>query len=219
LRVSVTNARRTAVPAVDCKGRGVAGRLVLAAFLPRRACGDDERMWRYWTAADGLPETFTAALTVTPNGQVWARHGAVSWMSVLDGYGVTLIPENRLFARDDQLSRRVYLSSGAQPGLPPTRAWRNSSTARGSSATGQPRTNRAGGGSQRKRVLVLFSDSLREYDPVTRAWTDVAAARDSKILPFNRMVTGWKGALWISGEQGLGRLTIQPGAAGYQWRK
>ena len=49
-------------------------------------------MWRYWTAADGLPETFTGALTATPDGRIWARHGAVSWMSLLDGYSVTLIP-------------------------------------------------------------------------------------------------------------------------------
>ena len=196
------------------------GVLFLAAFLPRRACGDDERMWRYWTAADGLPETFTAALTVTPNGQVWARHGAVSWMSVLDGYGVTLIPENRLFARDDQLSRRVYLSSGGTAWAPTDSGLaefvNGSWIERYRAAADQPVLAAVPNG---KRVLVLFSDSLREYDPVTRAWTDVAAARDSKILPFNRMVTGWKGALWISGEQGLGRLTIQPGAAGYQWEE
>jgi signal transduction histidine kinase/CheY-like chemotaxis protein len=177
-------------------------------------------MWRYWTAADGLPETFTGALTVTPNGQVWARHGAVSWMSVLDGYSVALIPENRLFARDDQLSRRVHPSSGGSAWAPTDSglaefvngAW----IPRYRAALGQPVLAAVPNG---KRVLVLFSGAVREFDPATGAWTDLTAARNSKISPFDRMVTGWRGDLWISGERGLGRLSIRPGGAGYEWEE
>jgi len=194
--------------------------LFLAALLPRPAAGDAERMWRYWTAADGLPETFTGALTVTPNGQVWARHGAVSWMSVLDGYSVTLIPENRLFARDDQLSRRVHLSSSGIPWAPTDSGlaeFVNGSWVQRYRAT--PDQAVLGAVPSGKRVLVLFSGALREFDPVTGGCMDLTVARNSKILPFNRMVTGWGGDLWISGERGLARLRAGPGATGYQWEE
>jgi signal transduction histidine kinase/CheY-like chemotaxis protein len=194
--------------------------LFLAALFPRQVRGDDERMWRYWTAADGLPETFTGALTATPDGRIWARHGAVSWMSLLDGYSVTLIPENRRFARDDQLSRRVHLSPSGTAWAPSDSglaefvkgAW----VERYRAAAGDPVLAAVPNG---KRVVVLFAGALREFDPLTGTGAGLAVARDSKILPFNRMVTGWGGDLWISGERGLGRLRILPGNAGYQWEE
>jgi len=168
-------------------------------------------MWRYWTAADGLGETFTAALTVTADGRVWARHGAVPVMSILDGYGVTRIPEAHLYARDDQLSRRVHLSPGGTPwaatdgGLAEfvNGAWilRYHATADQPVLAAIP---------TEKRVLVLFPGALREFDPITGAWADVEAVRNSRIRPFNRMVTGWDSVLWISGENGLGRLPLGP---------
>ena len=168
-------------------------------------------MWRYWTAADGLGETFTAALTVTADGRVWARHGAVPVMSILDGYGVTRIPEAHLYARDDQLSRRVNLSPGGTPwaatdgGLAEfvNGAW----VLRYHATADQPVLAAIPTG---KRVLVLFPGALREFDPITGAWADVEAVRNSRIRPFNRMVTGWDSVLWVSGENGLGRLTIGP---------
>jgi signal transduction histidine kinase/CheY-like chemotaxis protein len=194
--------------------------LFWAALLPLRAEGEEERMWRSWTAADGLGETFTSALTVMPNGQVWARHGSVHFMSVLDGYSVIRIPEARFAARDDPLSRRVNATSGSSVWSPTETglaefvngAW----IQRYRATTEQPVLAAVPVG---RRVLVLFSGSLREYDPVTGAWTDLAAAKNSKILPFNRMVTGRGADLWISGEQGLGRLTIQSGAAAYAWEE
>ena len=188
-------------------------------------------MWRYWTSADGLEETFTAALTATPNGQIWALHGAVPFMSILDGYGVTRIPDPRLYARDDQLSRRVQISPSGVPwaatdaGLAEfvNGAWilRYPATAEQPVLAAVP-TGR--------RVLVLFPGVLREYDPATQAWTDVVPTKNTKILPFNRMVTGWESDLWISGERGLGHLSIRPGtaeaepapaqrAAAYKWEE
>jgi signal transduction histidine kinase/CheY-like chemotaxis protein len=192
--------------------------LFLAALLPQPAAGDDERVWRYWTVADGLPETFSAALTVAPDGRVWTRHGAVSWMSVLDGYSITLIPENRRFARDDQLSRRVHVS-------PEGAAWAPTDSGLAELVNGAwiqryraaPEQPVLAAVSTTRRVLALFSGAVREFDPATGAWTDVAASLNSKILPFNRMVAGWKGEVWVSGEHGLGRLIAQPGAAGYRW--
>src|SRR5258708_3134242 len=51
--------------------------------------------WRFWTASDGLPESFVRKLSKGPDGRIWIGKGVVGSMSILDGYGVTLIPEPR----------------------------------------------------------------------------------------------------------------------------
>jgi hypothetical protein len=193
--------------------------LFLLAHLPLDAQGKEDGMWRHWTDTDGLVETFTGSLTVMPNGQVWARHGSVASMSVLDGYGVTRIPEARLNLRDDSSSRRVYASPGTTPWAPSDRGLSEfvsgSWILRYQAAPDQPVLAAVPAG---KRVLVLFSGALREYDPPAGTWKDLAALRNTRILPFNRMIAGWESDLWISGEKGLGHLTIGPDAH-YQWEE
>ena len=49
--------------------------------------------WRFWTIADGLQETYSYSLALGPGDSVTIRHGAVPFMSFLDGYGVVRIPE------------------------------------------------------------------------------------------------------------------------------
>ncbi len=194
--------------------------LAMAALLPRPAAGDDAPLWRYWTAADGLPETYTRALTAMPNGELWARHGAVSQMSVLDGYGVTCIPEYRTTEHDRQFSRRVYLSDSGTAWVPTDSglselvkgAW----TERYEAAAGQPVLTVIPTGN---RVLVLFADTVRQFDPTTGGLAEVAPARNSNIIPFNKMVLGWEDDFWISGERGLGHLRIRPGGTGWQWEE
>src|SRR5689334_17959258 len=51
--------------------------------------------WRFWTASDGLRESYTRLISVGADGRIWMRHGAVDAMSVFDGFTVTRIPEAR----------------------------------------------------------------------------------------------------------------------------
>src|ERR1700676_4810420 len=66
--------------------------LLLAARTPSLNPGLD---WRFWTASDGLPESFVRKLSRGPDGRIWIRNGSVASMSILDGYSVPLIPEPR----------------------------------------------------------------------------------------------------------------------------
>ena len=53
----------------------------------RPAAADDTAGWRFWTAADRLPESFVNAVVDDRAGHVWAIHGS-SGMSWTDGYTI-----------------------------------------------------------------------------------------------------------------------------------
>src|ERR1700722_20843590 len=83
---------------------------VMAAFLALApACpGQRGPNWRVYKAADGLPETFATAITVSPRGHVWVRHPDVEWVGWLDGYEVKAIPA------PGPDNNRIYESAGGQ---------------------------------------------------------------------------------------------------------
>jgi hypothetical protein len=59
----------------------------LCLFCPAVGAQDQD-LWRFWTRSDGLQETYSYSLGFGEGGSVTIRHGAVPFLSVLDGYGV-----------------------------------------------------------------------------------------------------------------------------------
>ncbi|MBN2288336.1 MAG: hypothetical protein JXQ83_03315, partial [Candidatus Glassbacteria bacterium] len=63
--------------------------VLLAVFLcPVRAeAGDDlAKNWRFFTASEGMGESWASFITVGPSGRVWVSHGGVNMLSWLDGW-------------------------------------------------------------------------------------------------------------------------------------
>ena len=62
--------------------------------------------WRAYTSADGLGESWVAAVTVGGSGRVVLTHGEANATSLLDGYGVNRLPaagdEQRVFESTDR---------------------------------------------------------------------------------------------------------------------
>ena len=84
---------------------------LLACAFP--ASAQQPEKWRFWTAADGMRESYTYSLSVDAAGRVWARHGAVPEMSLLDGYTVARLPEARdSLGLDWENNSRAYASAG-----------------------------------------------------------------------------------------------------------
>src|SRR5262249_10168620 len=83
---------------------------------PAAALPQTQLNWRFWTASDGLQESFVRTLGTGPDGHIWVRHGAVDKMSVLDGYGVALVPEARASSVIEDRARvaRVYTSADGE---------------------------------------------------------------------------------------------------------
>ena len=88
-----------AVTGDDYNTSGVVERLMAnyrVVIFDRPGFGYSERpRWRFWTAADGMRESYTYSLSLDSAGRVWVRHGAVHEMSVLETFGVTRLPEPR----------------------------------------------------------------------------------------------------------------------------
>ena len=63
-------------------------RCVALALLAGTAYAQTPMVWRYWTMADGLYESYASNIAITPDGIAWAHHGGVDFVSALDGYSV-----------------------------------------------------------------------------------------------------------------------------------
>ncbi|MGJ5816498.1 response regulator [Paludibaculum fermentans] len=66
--------------------------LALAVLPAHSAPGIDAAEWRSWDSADGMNESFAYSVTLDPRGRLWAIHGAVPNLSILDGYRTEHLP-------------------------------------------------------------------------------------------------------------------------------
>jgi signal transduction histidine kinase/CheY-like chemotaxis protein/streptogramin lyase len=174
--------------------------------------------WRFWTSEDGLAESFTYSLSVDSHGEVWARHGAVHAISRLDGYTVRRIPEDRDSPRARwQTGARVYsggdgsawtVTEGKLYEFRKGRWLLHDRTPDRQAAIAAVPVGR--------HVIVLFASAAREYDPATRSWQNISAARNSGIRPFLALSAGLD-SIWVTGEHGMGRLSGLGGAQPLGW--
>jgi hypothetical protein len=47
--------------------------------------------WSFWGTADGMKESYTSSVAVHA-GSVWIKHGSISGMNLLDGFGLVELP-------------------------------------------------------------------------------------------------------------------------------
>ena len=169
----------------------------------------DQDLWRFWTRSDGLQETYSYSLGLGEGGSVTIRHGAVPFLSVLDGYGVIRLPEAYPTVRVDGVTR-----GRATPGA-------NGST--WAAINGNLMEYRSGRWILRYQtppglrliaaapagnlVIVLFSTVLREYDPAKGAWNACKSPDNTRLGGFTAM-TAQGPDFWISGDRGLARLRV-----------
>lgn len=194
---------------------------VAAGVVQLRA--EDRFAWRSWGVREGLTETYSFALSVTPGQGAFIRHGAVPSMSVFDGIGVTRLPDPRGGGQPDWPStRRVYPApSGTPAGTP----WTSTPKALLQYKEGKWRVRYTAPAGQQlmaavpagRRVLVLLDDSLREFDPESGTWRELRSVRNSRVGPFRGMCSGGVGEWYITAEQGLARLRLERDGGAFEW--
>ena len=182
-------------------------------------CAEDRFAWRSWGVREGLTETYSFALSMTPERGAYIRHGAVLSMSWFDGYGVNRLPDPRGSGQPHWPStRRVYAAPGGTPWTATPRAllqYRdNKWIVRYTAPTGRRIMAAVPVG---RRVLVLQDDVLREFDPEREGWREIRAAQHSSIAPFRAMCPGGAGEWYLTGDRGLARVRLAGEGGSFEW--
>jgi signal transduction histidine kinase/ligand-binding sensor domain-containing protein len=168
--------------------------------------------WRVFKAADGLSESESTAITVSPQGHVWVKHGEAEMISWLDGYMVHHIrsPGGR--------STRVYESSSGQiwslytDGILEyqTNQWLHYPVAEIQTESQINPLRRAVHPislwpTERDCVLFLLPDRLMEFQAASNQTRILRRLSESKLGQFEDMAGAQDGSVWIAGAQGLAR--------------
>ncbi len=182
-------------------------------------CGDDSLLWRSWGVRDGFAETYTYRVTVAPDGKVYARHGAVRLMSVFDGYSVTRLPEPRRSNMPNFTSEsRVYTCQGCTPWVVTEgelrQFWRGKWLTQYRSPSGERLLGAIPTGAH---VVVLNEAGVREFDSGTQSWREIEPASQSRIRPFLGIVPASAHEIWITGQNGVARLSLAQDGGPYHW--
>ncbi len=175
--------------------------------------------WRFWTAKDGLKESYSRKMSLGADGRLWVRHGAVSSISVLDGYKVTAIPEPRLGSTIDW-NRLAHIYTG-----PSGTAWtvENHALMRFDGSVWRNEAKEAPGDTMLAAmpsgagVLVLFEDRLAFYDPDSHAWSVWKTSLE--LGAFSGMVPGFHDDFWITARRGVARLRLYTGLRPASWKQ
>src|SRR6185295_7519409 len=72
----------------------------LLIFATGAMFAQNNPLWRFWDARDGMPETYTQTLGLDAKGRLWATHGgALFQLSVNDGYEIRSLSLPERFTR------------------------------------------------------------------------------------------------------------------------
>ena len=189
-------------------------RLCLPPWLAWLAVTAGAEQWRLFQAGDGLSESLSTTVTVNPRGFLCVKHGTVSAISLLDGYGVQNLP-----APAERI-HRVYQNRAG-------RIWAASDDGllshAGSGWTRYPLTNqltvaelnqlRAGRSptlfaAQEDRVLMVLPERLVQFRAADGTLVTLREARGSPLERFTDMTPSAGGSLWLSGVRGVSQLQV-----------
>ena len=181
---------------------------VALGWLNRAPEAQPASEWRVYRAADGLTESLTTAVTISPRGNVWVKHGEVDAVSYLDGYGVlhipaptdpnyrvyqsaagriwSIYPEGLLEYADSRWQRYPIPELRRQVEANPLRALRP--------APILP--------AEEDRVLLLLSDRLAEFRVRTAVLSVLRSANETGLEKFLDMTLAQDGGIWLAGANG-----------------
>ncbi len=189
--------------------------------------------WRFWDSSDGFVESYTSSVALSPNGNVWAKHGILGNVELLNGYATPHYPDSG----DSGLLEcapdgTVWMWSGARifrfrdnkwAAFPVPELTHAGSTRRNfrdswdftSFSSPHLEVTVSVVALDRAHALILMPDRILEFD------ADRSSSRTVLRLPatgLNRlfaMAMAKTGSIYVTGRGGLGLLI---GKAGSPWR-
>ncbi|MDE3164375.1 MAG: hypothetical protein KGN36_01100, partial [Acidobacteriota bacterium] len=177
------------------------------------ASSADTTEWRFWTASDGLSESFIRSIAPGADGRLWVRHGSIDRMSVLDGYAVAHVPEPRVGQLQNWgTGARIYGTASGEAWSVDLGVLVHYQGGRWIKVAhdGEERARMAvpdGTG----RVLVLFPSGMEAWDPARLVWSRVLSAADAGLGRLRFLVPGFERDFWVTAEEGVARLETAGG--------
>ncbi len=183
----------------------------LAALVGLAVTGAADQ-WRLYKAADGLSESLSTAVTVSPRGTVWVKHGEVNAISMLDGYVIQHIPTpaERIYRVYQSRAGRVW--AVYENGLLgfvdnewvayPLTNWLTVTE------WNQLRAGRSPGilPAEEDRVLMLLPDRLVQFRSVDQNFRVLKRADELGLGRFLDLAPAANGGLWLTAQHGLARF-------------
>ncbi len=171
--------------------------------------------WRFWDSGDAMREAFTRAVTIDPQGKIWARHGEVSDMSLLDGYGLQrlTIPTSRTRVHGTGSGAWTVVAHGLSRLV--GSSWRLYVVRQIAELEQRDRDRIPILPVGEDRVLVVLPTQILEFDAARNAATVLPGVLPAKLGRFTHISAGRAGA-WVAGQYGLGLLRSVDGST-WKW--
>ena len=168
--------------------------------------------WRVFQGADGLRDSFTTAVTLSPRGHVWVRHGEDEEISWLDGYAAGMLPSPGPGAYHVYESRSGQLWTVYREGLQEFKegAWWGHPVSEIRAETRTLPLLKVKQVSllplERGRVLFLLPDRLMEFKASDNRAMPLRLADQTGLGRFLDLIPARDDGAWIAGARGLAKL-------------
>ncbi|HWE52149.1 MAG TPA: hypothetical protein VG273_20310, partial [Bryobacteraceae bacterium] len=196
------------------------------------SAADAASPWRFWTKADGLPESVVFGLTADGAGRIIVKSGDVATLSILDGYQVTEIPVPHAYGRilpssNHELwtfdSNGIDVRDGAEWRRYPDAQIADFATRSGMLQTRWftysvfygPHDRMDVAPFRNETAVLMFPDRLVEWDRRNGSKRILRLAAQTGLGKFRDVQNTRDGALWLTGEHGVAML--RGSGAGIDW--
>jgi signal transduction histidine kinase/ligand-binding sensor domain-containing protein len=183
--------------------------------------------WRVFRATDGMADSYTTAVTLSPRGNIWVRHGEADKVTLWNGYIFSTIPA------PDKNNYRIYESrSGQLWALHNQGLWVYDGNQWAHHVIPEITAEFRGDPlrqvreialvpAERDRIFFLLSDQMMEYDAVQRRATAVRHVSETGLGRFTEMMEAGDGGIWVTGTRGLAKIPgpVRHVKANTPWRE
>jgi methyl-accepting chemotaxis protein len=188
---------------------------VLVSVLTSQVFAQSRLAWRFWTANEGLAESYVKNISQDAEGRIWFSLGTLGSFSVLDGYTVRSYPcsstagfilgtaGGQAWALDQ--NSLIRFDNGEWKGL-------SSESLRGL----EDNPIRAISPFGLDEVVLLFSDRILLFNALTGRTDELTSSTASGIGQFSDILGRLDGnGFWVSGQRGiLSASRVADGIAG-----
>jgi len=159
--------------------------------------------WRYWSTEDGLTES-CGLCQIGMDGKIWIRHGAVDYISFLDGYAVQKRPSPGVWLQVFE-SRSQQLWSSYSEGVKLFKDGEWQSYPIEGFDLGQVQVLPGG----TDRVLVCYPDRLVEFHAPLKASRVIKYATETDLGSFTFLTASPDGNVLVAGNRGVAKITAE----------